>query len=61
MSESPRALATTDEVAEFLGVSPVTLAQWRGQGRGPGWVKVGRRVRYDWIVVQSWVAAGGER
>ena len=63
MTVSPRndVLATAPEVAAFLGISVVTMAQWRQQGRGPKWAKVGRWVRYDWAEVQSWVAAGGDR
>ena len=34
------------EVAEVLGVPQGTLANWRYQGLGPTYVKVGRHVRY---------------
>lgn len=54
-------LATTAEVAEYLRISDTTLAQWRRDGRGPAWVKLGGLVRYDWNVVREWIAGGGER
>lgn len=39
-------LLTTRETAELLRVKEATLEQWRWQGRGPLFVKVGRLVRY---------------
>lgn len=39
-------LLTTREAAEMLRVKEATLEQWRWQGRGPLFVKVGRLVRY---------------
>jgi excisionase family DNA binding protein len=40
------ALLTPAEVAERLRVSTRTLEFWRHQGRGPAFVRVGKRVRY---------------
>jgi len=55
----PEALATTSEVAAFLGgdFPPHTLEQWRSQGKGPKYFKVGRHVRYRWVDVNSWLDA----
>lgn len=41
-------LATVDQktAATILGRSPRTLEDWRGNGRGPRFIKVGRPVRY---------------
>jgi excisionase family DNA binding protein len=39
-------LLSPEEVAEMLGVPVGTLANWRYQGRGPAFVKIGRHVRY---------------
>lgn len=36
----------TKGAADYLGFSPVTLRQWRCQGRGPKYVKAGRSIRY---------------
>jgi predicted site-specific integrase-resolvase len=47
-------LATTAEVAEYLGISAVTLRRWRSQGgRGPRYQHVGRWVRYRWSDVEN--------
>lgn len=49
-----------DEVAGVLGVP----ANWRYQGRGPAFVKVGRHVRYRRRDVDAWIdrhVVGGRR
>lgn len=52
----PEALATTAEVADFLREVPKhTLEQWRSQGKGPKYLKVGRHVRYRWSDVNAWL------
>lgn len=49
-------LMSPDDVSALLGVSRGHLANWRSNGLGPRYVKVGRLVRYrrpdidDWIV-----------
>jgi excisionase family DNA binding protein len=55
ISVKPR-LLTTDEAAEFLGVSAGTLAVWRcvARYRLP-FVKIGRNVRYDENSLREWV------
>jgi predicted DNA-binding transcriptional regulator AlpA len=52
---TPERLATTDEVADYLGVPAKTLLQWRYWGQGPDFIKVGRYVRYDWNDVRKWL------
>jgi excisionase family DNA binding protein len=49
-------LLTTDEAAEFLGVSAGTLAVWRclARYRLP-FVKIGRSVRYDETDLVAWM------
>jgi len=51
-------LLTTEEAAEFLGVSAGTLAVWRclARYRLP-FVKIGRNVRYDQDDLQSWLVS----
>jgi predicted DNA-binding transcriptional regulator AlpA len=34
------------EVSKMMGIGRQTLANWRGQQRGPRYVKAGRSVRY---------------
>lgn len=39
-------LVETALAAELLGIELRTLENWRSQGRGPRYIKVGSRVRY---------------
>lgn len=36
----------TPEAAAYLNVQPATLEQWRWNGRGPKFCKIGRSCRY---------------
>ena len=36
----------TQQAAAYLGLSPHTLNQWRYQGRGPQFLRMGRAIRY---------------
>ena len=42
----PPATLTTRTAAEYLSLQPATLEQWRWNGKGPRFVKLGRSVRY---------------
>lgn len=50
-------LATTTEVAEYLGIAPNTLSNWAYQGLGPAYSKINGQRRYDWADVRAWVEA----
>ena len=39
-------LMTGPEVATILRQTPRGLAYWRKQGRGPGWIRLGKQVLY---------------
>lgn len=54
-----RPLATSEEVAEFLGVPVATLYAWRyrRKNEGPKSSKVGKYVRYRWADVEAWLDA----
>ena len=41
--------------SEYLGVPEATLAQWRYQGKGPRFFKVGKHVRYRKSDVDAWL------
>jgi predicted DNA-binding transcriptional regulator AlpA len=58
-----------EEVAQRLGVSPKTLANWRWRGIGPAFVKFGEArgrgvIRYEAKDIEVWLASrrhrGGE-
>jgi excisionase family DNA binding protein len=46
---------TSEQVADMIGLSNETLAQWRSQGRGIPYLKMGRAVRYDPADVQAYL------
>jgi predicted DNA-binding transcriptional regulator AlpA len=52
---SPAALLSPTDVSRFLGVPCGTLANWRYQGLGPKYLRVGRHVRYRHEDVAAWV------
>ncbi len=59
-----RALMSPTEVSEYLGIPRGTLANWRYQGRGPLFIRMGRHVRYRAGDLEDWIdrqAAPGHR
>lgn len=48
-------IVDTKQAAEYLGLSPVTLTQWRTEDRGPRYVKLERAVRYRLSDLDEWV------
>jgi excisionase family DNA binding protein len=52
-------LITTNQAANMLCLSEMTLRKWRWEGKGPRFIKLGRKVAYrqedlyDWIESQS--------
>jgi hypothetical protein len=48
---------TTVEAAPLVGVAPKTLENWRIAGRGPRFIKAGRKVVYDPRDIASWKSA----
>lgn len=61
-SPKGRPLSST-EVAELLGIHPVTVDQWRTRGDGPRYFspKGTRRVWYAEAEVLRWIASGAKR
>jgi predicted DNA-binding transcriptional regulator AlpA len=52
----PHALLDTEQTADYLRVQQQTLANWRVEGRGPKFVRVGRLIRYRLSAIDSWLA-----
>jgi predicted site-specific integrase-resolvase len=50
-------LLSSADVAEWLDVSERTLEFWRYVGKGPAYVKVGKRVRYRPADVEAFLEA----
>ncbi|WP_374656721.1 helix-turn-helix transcriptional regulator [Phenylobacterium sp.] len=54
-AERPQRLRTA-QVAQMLGVKLQTVEKWRGQGKGPPFVKLGRKlVLYELPAVEAWL------
>lgn len=52
-----RPLATSAEVAAYLGVPLRTLEQWAYRKVGPAYMRVGRYRRYRWADVERYLEA----
>lgn len=52
---APGVLLTEQELAAAIHVSRRTLQYWRQVGRGPGFVRAGRHVRYPVRDVIEWL------
>jgi Helix-turn-helix domain len=46
---------TTEQAAPLIGVSPLTLISWRHFGKGPPYLKVGRRALYYPSDIEAWL------
>lgn len=45
------------EAARLLGVAQTTLIKWRQLGKGPPFMRLGRRVVYSPGVLEEWASA----
>jgi predicted DNA-binding transcriptional regulator AlpA len=52
----PCALLTEAQASQLLSLSTRTLQAWRGQGRGPRFVRAGRAVRYRAADLMGWIS-----
>ncbi|MFI0789587.1 helix-turn-helix transcriptional regulator [Streptomyces lydicus] len=50
-----RALASPQEISDYLGIPVRTLYQWKYRGIGPKVHKVGKHLRYRWTEVDAWL------
>lgn len=48
-------LLTTEEAADVLKNSSRTLIRWRNEGSGPPYCRIGRRIRYKFDSLNSWI------
>ncbi|KAA8890749.1 DNA-binding protein [Nocardia colli] len=56
-SPTRQALATPEDLAEYLRTTTQRLANDRYHGTGPKFIKYGRTIRYRWADVHSWEEA----
>ncbi len=59
MENAPTLYMPQTQAATFLGLSPRTLERFRVEGRGPAFLKLGRRVVYSRDDLVKW--AEGQR
>jgi hypothetical protein len=45
---------TEAEASDRLRLAKKTLANWRALGEGPGYIKLGRAVRYPTAILDAW-------
>ena len=55
MNSLAEPLYSNDETAAKLGVAPATLPIWRHFGRGPAYLKVGKRCFYRPADIKAWL------
>jgi predicted site-specific integrase-resolvase len=55
--ETPDVIAVDPRKAgPLIGVAPETLKDWRRQGIGPAYCRIGNRVRYRISDLEAWLA-----
>ena len=47
-------LLNTEEAAESLRMSAITLHRWRKAGKGPPYIEMGRKVYYRRVDLDRW-------
>ena len=63
---APRLALTSTDAAAAIGIDPGTFRNWRSQGRGPAYVRIGgNKVVYRVADLEAWLdaaqAAGGAK
>jgi len=60
-ASSIRPNVDTRRAAELIGMSTRTLEKWRGEGNGPPFLKLGRRVLYAVADLEEWIGSRRRR
>ena len=55
MGRSLMSRLTVPEAASYLRLTKSTLDQWRTAGKGPRFIKAGKRVLYDSVDLDRWL------
>lgn len=55
MTQHDDRLLTPQELADYLQIPLASITAWRGRGKGPTFIKVGKHVRYSVASVQQWL------
>lgn len=57
ITNNPETLLNSSLAADWLGLSASTLAKLRLTGKGPAYLKLGRRVVYRTDDLEAWIEA----
>ena len=57
LPDSDEILIPSRQMPAYVGLSAQTLARWRYEGKGPEYVKIGRKVAYKAGFVREWLEA----
>lgn len=57
LAQPPSPLVSGEAAAAYLRCHTRTLAEWRAVGRGPRYVRVGRRAFYRQVDLDNWLDA----
>ena len=52
-----QAIVDTMRAAQYLGIGQRTLDNWRSQGRGPRYIRIGSRIYYRIVHLEEYVKA----
>lgn len=47
MLNAPKSYLTVEQAADYLSLSVPQMNKWRGEGRGPDYILLGRRIAYS--------------
>ena len=48
---------SNNEAAEYIGTHPTTMPTWRNRGKGPAFIRLGRKIAYALEDLDAWLAA----
>lgn len=57
LPENVQDLIPSRLLPKYIGISAQTLARWRHQGKGPKYLKAGKKVFYRVASIHEWLAA----
>lgn len=55
LPDNDEILIPSHQMSAYIGLSAQTLARWRHEGKGPGYVKIGRLVAYRAGELRRWL------
>lgn len=56
MTPTPEPLWTSQQLADYLGISAAAVRMMRSRGQGPRFIRLGKNVKYRPEDVRAWLA-----